>query len=140
MSRNQNSDSITRYPRAIKRGILALPLFPVLLLSVAFAESKGWLQQGREVLCIFISLFVTAFVVGRLGSHGEKLKRLSFSLCSELGLVVLILFLGLFTKDSPFFNILLLWSFLTILSGAFLSAALSTHRTNSRVRKKKYNK
>lgn len=140
MYRKQTTENTTQYPRAVIRGFIAVPLLMLFLLGVAFAESKGWLQQGREGLAIFICMFVAAFIAGRCGARGIRTQKLCHSLCAELGLVLFNLLLGLFTKESPFFNMLLLWSAITVLFGAFLSAALVPRITRSARKKKAYNK
>ena len=140
MSKKQLSDSLTRYPHSIKRGMTAVPILMLLLFIVALAESKSWLQQGREALYIFAALFVAAFTAGIVGARGIKHKRIGHCLCAQLGLVVFLILLGLFTKESNFFNMLLLWSIITVLCGAFMSVILSSGRSGKGRRRRKYNK
>ena len=140
MSAKQISEKTIRFSHSIKRGIIAVPVFLILLLLIAFAESNAWLPQGREVLYIFICLFAAALAAGISGTKGIRSKRICYSLFAELALLIFVLLLGLFTKESSFFNMLLFWSAITILSGAFLSAALLPGRGKKPSRRKKYNR
>ena len=140
MSGKPITDAVGEYRHAMIKGVVGIPLFILFMLFVAFAESKDWLRQGKEVLYILASLFIAAFLIGTVGTRRVQRGKLVTALSSELGIMLFVLLLGLLTKESEFFNMLLLWSLIVVLCGAFFAAAIPNGARKNRYRKRKYNK
>ena len=137
MGKSEATGARTEIRRTILSGLIYIPVFLILLLLLAAATEKEWLQQGREAVCGIVCLFLTAVLCGAASARKKNSKKIMYGLLGTSCLGIFVIFLGVFTKESSVFNISLLCDLLSVIFGGFAGSMIAASGKKRRPSRKR---